>query len=313
MAVPTRQTSEAQLNQFNAWLKEQPWYQQFFASIGQDMNRVELSRGEQGQLESLLAANGARVPDGMHIDQAGNLNQKNRLARNVGIGAGLTAAALGTMGAAGAGPLAGLFGGGGSGVGAAGLGSGMNAATAGAAAHAGSPLMMGSGALTGIGAGASALPTLASTPIGTGMGTTPSVFGPSGAAGTGTGAATAAAGGAGASAGRSLMSRVGEGVTESATDRLLNAAFSALAGLPAMLGNNGPSEEERAYSAQATRLLGQQEQRTQFQNPLYEAVTKMAHGLLPNMGNGGQPYPLGGLSDVPVPSVEDLIRGQRRT
>lgn len=60
-----------------------------------------------------LARRGLPVPSGMHIDQAGNLNQKNRLGRNVAIGVGVTAATLATMGAAGVGPMAGAFGSGG--------------------------------------------------------------------------------------------------------------------------------------------------------------------------------------------------------
>jgi len=318
-ATPSRSSGPDQINQFNAWLKQQPWYQDFFASIGQDMNRVQLSRGQQAQLEAVLKQNGVPLGEGVHIDNAGNLNEKNRLVKNVGIGAGLTAATLATMGAAGAGPIAGMFGGGGGGVGAGGLGSGMGAAQAGAAAHAGSPLLMGSGALMPIGAGAGAaasLPTLASTPIGTGMGTSPSIFGP-GASGGGLGPAAAAGAASGASSvGRGYGGKIADALGDGGGglgDSAIRAALSALAGLPAALGNHGPSDEERGYQAQATRLLGQQEQRTQYQNPLYEAVTKMAYGLLPNMGNNGQPYPMNGLSDVAIPSMEDLIRGQRRT
>lgn len=108
--------------------------------------------------------------------------------------------------------------------------------------------------------------------------------------------------------------RLGGQALESTSDRLLSAALSAMAGLPAALSNRGPSEEERGYTAQATRLLGQQEQRTQFQSPLYEAATRMAFGLLPNMGNNGQPYPYQSLSDVKVPGLEDVLRtAQRRT
>lgn len=105
-----------------------------------------------------------------------------------------------------------------------------------------------------------------------------------------------------------VASNLAEGATKSTTDRLLEAAFKALAGVPGLMSNNGPSDEERAYQAQASRLLGQQEQRTQFQSPLYEAATKMAFGLLPTMGNKGQAYPINSLSDVPIPSVDDLLK-----
>lgn len=93
----------------------------------------------------------------------------------------------------------------------------------------------------------------------------------------------------------------------------LKAAMASLAGLPALFANKGPSDEERAYQSQAARLLRQQEQRTQYQNPLYEATTKMAYGLLPTMGNNGNPYPLNSLSDVQTPGIDELIAGLRRT
>jgi hypothetical protein len=50
------------------------------------------------------------IPSGMHIDQGGNLNQKNRLVRNTAIGAAATGAALTGLGMAGYGPMSGLFG-----------------------------------------------------------------------------------------------------------------------------------------------------------------------------------------------------------
>jgi hypothetical protein len=38
---------------------------------------------------------------------------------------------------------------------------------------------------------------------------------------------------------------------------------------------------------------------------LYEATTRMAFGLLPNMGNNGQPYPTPSLADVKIPGFND--------
>ena len=46
---------------------------------------------QQSGLERALAAAGTPVPSGMHIDQGGNLNQKNRLVRNTAIAAGVAA------------------------------------------------------------------------------------------------------------------------------------------------------------------------------------------------------------------------------
>lgn len=290
MAVPTRKTDEGQLNEFNAWLKTQPWYQQFFASRGLDMNRVKLSRGEQSQLESLMAQQGVSVPSGMHIDQAGNLNQKNRLVRNTAIAAGAAAGAY-----FGGPALIGALSQGGSGVGAAGLGSGMNAATAGAAAHAGSPLLMGSGALTGIGAGAAgSVPTLASHGLFSGgassaIGSTPSLAG-STAQGAGSMGMGSVLGGTGLGSrfANGAKDALGEGGDDAPA--WLKAAMAGMAGLPGVLGNNGPGSEENELIAQAKRLLAQQEARTQYADPLYKATMQMAYGLLPNRPGG---YPGG--------------------
>lgn len=121
--VPTRQTPQQQVDAWNIELRASPVYQQFMRSIGNDgSGRVRLSRDQQAQLEQALRQNGVAIPDGMHIDQGGNLNQQNRLARNIGIGAAVGGAALTGFGLAGMGPLAGLGGAGGAaGAGAAGV------------------------------------------------------------------------------------------------------------------------------------------------------------------------------------------------
>jgi hypothetical protein len=181
----------------------------------------------------------------------------------------------------------------------------------------------------------SGIPTTPSTPIGTGMGFDPPsipgsapVFGddiptiPSRTFGDGLGTPPAQLPPTiqdtvwDATLGK-WVKKAGNALTDRATgdgglDDYARMAFAALAGLPGLLHGNGPSDEERAYQSQATRLLGQQEQRTQYQNPLYEATTKMAFGLMPNMGNGGNPYPINSLNDVKVPTLEDLIKQQRR-
>lgn len=239
--VPTRRTSEADLNRYNVYLRSLPWYQQFFTQRGLDANRVRLSRGQQSELERLMSRNGMRVPSGMHIDQAGNLNQKNRLARNVGIGAAVTGGALTGFGLAGLGPLSGLG-----------------------------------------GAAATGIPTLASTPIGTGLG-----FGPASLAGTsalGGGGVGAGLGAAAAGAGGGLASRIGNGASPAAgglTNRLLGAGFAGLAGLSGLVGNRNPTAEEQALQQQVLRLLAQQEARTSAQDPLFQDVTALTRSLLP--------------------------------
>lgn len=110
MSTPTRKTSEVDLDKWNTAMRATPMYQAFLQSIGQAGKPVKLSRSQQSDLEGRLAAAGTPIPKGMHIDQGGNLNQKNRLGRNVAIGAAVTGATLATMGAAGVGPMSGLFG-----------------------------------------------------------------------------------------------------------------------------------------------------------------------------------------------------------
>lgn len=116
MTAPARQSGPAAINQFNAYLKQQPWYQQFFAQRGIDPQAVKLSRHQQGELEQLMAAHGVPIGSGTTIDDAGNVNEKNRLSRAAIIAApiaasmfipGVREAVLSHAGA--------LFGGGGSG------------------------------------------------------------------------------------------------------------------------------------------------------------------------------------------------------
>lgn len=168
MAInPTQKTSESDLNQMNAWLKTQPWYQDYFTQRGLNMNNVRLSDGQIRELTQIAAQNGVDLGDRMKFDKAGNMNQMGGFAgmptwAKVAIAAAPVAATAG-FGAAGMGPMAGMFGGGGSGVGSAGLGSGLKAAVAGNAAHAsGGGLMFGSG-MTGA-------PSLLTTGVGTGVG-----------------------------------------------------------------------------------------------------------------------------------------------
>lgn len=192
MPSPNRQTSEQQLNEFNIWMRSQPWFQQWHQQRGLNPSgngNRKLSRAEQSELENLMRQNGVNLDGGMHIDSGGSLNQKNRLGRNIAIGAAATGAALTGFGLAGMGPLSGL--GGAAGVGAGGTGAGLNAAGT-FAAGAGAPGAAGGlgvtagtlGGATAAGSGAAALPTLGSTPIGSGMGAAPSVGGASAGGGS---------------------------------------------------------------------------------------------------------------------------------
>jgi hypothetical protein len=160
--TPTRKTSEDTLNEWNVKLRSSPVYQNFLKSQGIDQSKpVGLSRSQQGALEKVLEANGMKVPGGMHIDQAGNLNQKNRLARNTAIAAGIAAggyfAAPAIAGALGAGGAAG-------GAGAAGAASAAGAAVpsigaVGGLAAGAFPAIAGTAgaSMAGLGAGAAGL------------------------------------------------------------------------------------------------------------------------------------------------------------
>ena len=143
MPVPTRQTSERDLDQWNQQLRASPVYLDFMRSQGLGTDgRVRLSDRQQADLERRLASSGMAVPSGMHIDQGGNLNQKNTLLRNIGIGAAIGGGALTGLGALGA------FGGAGAG-GAGAAASAVPAATgaAGAAGAGGAAMAAGSGGI----------------------------------------------------------------------------------------------------------------------------------------------------------------------
>lgn len=163
------------LDTFNKALRASPTYQNFMTRRGLPTDgRVRLSRAQQADLERAIAATGTAMPAGMHVDQGGNLNQKNTTVRNVGIGAAATGAALTGFGLAGMGPLAGMGGG-------AAAGSG---AIAGGSPWAVTPLagtagMSGTGA-TGMGVGSSVGNLLKSFLTNGGVGDIASVLGSAG-------------------------------------------------------------------------------------------------------------------------------------
>jgi hypothetical protein len=116
VGTPNRGTNERELDTFNQQLRSSPLYQQFMQSRGlRTDGRVRLSRKQQSDLERAMGRAGFPIPKGMHIDQGGNLNQKNRLVRNAAITAGLAAGTIATLGATGViggGVLGGFTGGG---------------------------------------------------------------------------------------------------------------------------------------------------------------------------------------------------------
>ncbi|MDA1095304.1 MAG: hypothetical protein O3A25_18890, partial [Acidobacteria bacterium] len=94
IGTPNRGTSELSLDQFNIAMRASPLYQNFMQQRGLPTDgRVRLSRSQQSALERVLARAGVPLPSGMHIDQGGNVNQRNRLGRNVAISAAAAGAA----------------------------------------------------------------------------------------------------------------------------------------------------------------------------------------------------------------------------
>jgi hypothetical protein len=100
----------------NAFIRQQPWYQQFFAQRGLNPNKVKLSDSQRKQLAGVLKEHGLDLSntDGMNIDPSGNVNDPHgwasqpswlkavEIAATVAGTAGIGAAALG-----GAAPVAG--------------------------------------------------------------------------------------------------------------------------------------------------------------------------------------------------------------
>ena len=129
-AAPGRKASELTVDQWNDAMRASPLYQDFVRRHGLVGKKGGWSRSQQAAWERELAAHGVPIPDGMHIDQGGNLNQKNRLGRNAIITGAVAAAALATFGAAGMGPLGGVMGGGGAAAGTTAAGTTAAGATA---------------------------------------------------------------------------------------------------------------------------------------------------------------------------------------
>ena len=96
--VPNDKSTKDAINQWNLEMRQQPWYQEWFASQGLDPNNVKLSKQQREQLEQLAIANGAPKDafDDMMIDPAGNLNTEHGFASlptwaKIAIGAGAVA------------------------------------------------------------------------------------------------------------------------------------------------------------------------------------------------------------------------------
>jgi len=250
---------------------------------------VKLSDKQQKNLEQAMARAGFPVPKGMHIDQGGNLNQKNYLGRNVAIAAAIGAGTIATLGATGviSGGVLGGFG----------LGSSAPVATGGFASVPGAvgataaPLGVGTvtgaagtGAATGFGAGAfgatapifgaatpaaaTGLTTVAAPTLGTAA-TVPGVVG----------AASAPLAGAGATAPIiSNVTRNGMGLSADNWVDIIGKGGNA--GLQFFGGRSANAAADRAADLQAkalseqTQLEREKEARRQYEWDQAEAAKK---------------------------------------
>lgn len=119
--MPLNTNSQGSIDQFNEALRANPEYRAFLQSIGVNPNGpLRLSDSQRRQARGWVRSRYGNVGD-LEVDPAGNLNQDEGFSRHAKwmIPAAIGAGTLG-FGAAGMGPLAGLFGGSGSAAGAAG-------------------------------------------------------------------------------------------------------------------------------------------------------------------------------------------------
>jgi hypothetical protein len=172
------QQSEQTIDTVNQWMRASDWYNTLIHSFGQDPRNVHLNDQQKQQVMRAAQAQGVVVDEGnMEIDPSGNFNPIGHKLRNTLIVAGLAAATIATMGAAGV--FSGAAGGGAAGSSAAG------GVLEGTAAGAGGSTAIAAGIPAGVGAvegGAYGLGDAALASMG-------------GAAGTGVGTGAAVAGG----------------------------------------------------------------------------------------------------------------------
>ena len=242
----TRSTQESELDRFNQWMRAQPWYQTVLSAVGRPASSG-LAEGQQQQIEQALRANGIEIPKDFHIDEGGNLNQKSRTGRNLMIAGIAGGAALGGLGLAGLGPLGGL-------------------GASGAAGAAGAEGAAGVGAG---GAAAGFLPGFVGT-------VAPAASVGAGAGGTLAGLGGAAAAGAAGAAGSGAAGGAARGLGSLAT--WLGPAIGAGASLIGSRLTNNPMAN---VPPELQQLLQESVRRSQYQNPLFNAVTDAAYAGLP--------------------------------
>jgi hypothetical protein len=96
------QQSEQTIDTVNQWMRASDWYNTLIKSFGQQPNNVHLNDQQKEQVMRAAQAQGVIVDEGnMEIDPSGNFNPIGHKLRNTLIVAGLAAATIATMGAAG--------------------------------------------------------------------------------------------------------------------------------------------------------------------------------------------------------------------
>lgn len=272
VSLPRGIGTEAEVDQANQYMRAQPWYQALMRQWGQDPGHPKLNDQQRQILMDEARTRGIGISqNAFEIDASGNIHDKGMgLGKKILIGAGIGAAALTGLGAAGIGPMAGLFGGGGAAAGAGGaataageaaplasttIGTGFVPALAGVApsgavdaAMTGS--LLSSATLPAAGAEFGTATPLASTAIGSGAADLPA------------GAATnmgdiGAAATAGAKTGPNALQKIGNAMGSGKVGDLLSGAGQAVGAATTAAGQNALDQEKLALDANQQNITGQ--------------------------------------------------------
>lgn len=263
------QRGDAPIDQVNIWMRSTPWYQSLIKSFGQQPNNVHLNDQQKQQVIRAAQANGVVVDEGgngQEIDDSGNFQAKSHTLRNTLTVAGIAAAAIATMGAAGVFGGAAAAGSGAAGAlpagvtlegTAAGLGGASTAIGAGTLASTTTVPTVGALAAGGTGLAAGATAPLAAYGLGTSAigGLAPGLSSGASTAGFGGGSSIYGAGGAAAAGGLSYADLLKYGVP---------TAGSLIGGLVQASAQGKASDAQQKYLEEA--LAYQKEQDTYNRN-----------------------------------------------
>lgn len=264
--------NDAQVNQANQWLREQPWYQDLLRSWGQNPQNVHLSDAQREQLLNIARTRGVGISNDYEMDESGNIHDKGM--------SGWKKALLIGGGAAGA-----LFG-------VPGLFPGLLTAGGGAAAGttAASSLAGVEGGAWGLPASSAAmLPGAVAAP--TTAGTLAAIEG--GAWGLPSSVASQLPGATGIDAILPSTSRLGSKIGKTTAGGTDLARWAKLAGLIAptaagIIGRNGSSNQPTPIPGALTDILDTQASRIKQAQPLYDVMLNYAMGMTPQWARNGK-------------------------